>query len=221
MGRTNTHQTQTDRVGFEAVVRDPCRARHFGTQGVPREHVGHMVDMATCAVSVCDFQAWRFIAIEDPGLMADMRDAVLERFDELALTPGLALQERRLAVVRTQALAFAKAPLCLAVVALPADTPAEELMKMAGLSPEEQTRLCVRPELQSSGAAVQLVATSARSLGYAVCWTCAPIIAGERLEELLDIESPERLVALVAVGRPAEQPTAARKAAAQAALTFR
>jgi nitroreductase len=68
---------------------------------------------------------------------------------------------------------------------------------------------------------VQLLTTSAHSLGYAVCWTCAPIIAGERLEALLGVQTPERLVALVAVGRPAEQPTAARKVPVEAALSFR
>jgi nitroreductase len=221
MGRTNTHQTQTDRVGFEALVRDPCRARHFRDDTIPREHVEHMVELATCAISVCDSQAWRFIAVQDPQLLVGMREAVLDRFDELALKPGLALRDRQRTMVRAQALSFAKAPLCIAVVALPSGSPAEELMELAGMTQEEHDRLCVRPELQSAGAAVQLLATSAHSLGYAACWTCAPIIAGEQLEALLGVEAPDRLIALVAVGRPDEQPVGPRKLPVQAALSFR
>lgn len=180
-----------------------------------------MVDLATCAVSVCDTQAWRFIAVQDPGLLAAMRTAVLHRFEELALRPGLALRERRRIAARAQALSFAKAPLCIGVIALPSSSPAEALMELAGMTQEEHDRLCVRPELQSSGAAVQLLTTSAHSLGYAACWTCAPIIAGERLEALLGVEPPARLVALVAVGRPAEQPSASRRVPVEAALSFR
>ncbi len=102
---------------------------------------------------------------------------------------------------------FAKAPLCIAVLALPSGSPIEDLMESAGLTQEEHDRLCVRPELQSAGAAVQLLTTSAHAMGYATCWTCAPIVAGERLEQLLLVDSPARLVALVAIGRASEQPT--------------
>jgi nitroreductase len=220
MARGHVGTTQTDRDGFEAVVRDPCRARHFTDDSVLREEVVHMVDLATCAVSVCDTQAWRFIAVQDPALLVRMREAVLDRFDDLALKPRLALQERRRFMARAQALTFAKAPLCIAVIALPSSTPAEEIMQLAGMTREEQDRLCVRPELQSAGAAVQLLTTSAHSLGYAACWSCAPIIAGESLEALLGVEAPARLVALVAIGRPSEQPVPPRKVPMEAALSF-
>jgi hypothetical protein len=43
---------------------------------------------------------------------------------------------------------------------------------------EEHDGLCARPELQSVGAAVQLLTSSAHELAYAACWTCAPIVAG-------------------------------------------
>ncbi len=108
----------TTASGFEAVVRDPCHARHFRDDAVPREDVEHMVDLAMCAASTCSAQAWRFLAVQDPELIGAMRAAVLERFEELALTPGLALQEHKRTAARAQALLFAKAPLCIAVLAL-------------------------------------------------------------------------------------------------------
>jgi nitroreductase len=180
-----------------------------------------MVDLAMCAASTCSAQAWRFIAVQDPELIHAMRAAVLERFEELALKPGLALQDHKRTAARAQALVFAKAPLCIAVLALPSNSPIEELLELSGMSQEERDRLCVRPELQSAGAAVQLLTTSAHSLGYAACWTCAPIVAGERLEGLLGVQPPVRLVALVAVGRSAEQPTTSKRMPLEQALTFR
>ncbi len=221
MGTVPAHLLPSDRDGFEAVVRDPCRVRHFRDDAVAREDVEHMVELAMCATSTCAGQAWRFIAVQDPRLIAAMRAAVLERFEELALSPKLALQEHKRMAARAQALMFAKAPLCVAVLALPSGSPVEELMELAGLTRDELDRLCVRPELQSAGAAVQLLTTSAHSLGYAACWTCAPIIAGERLESLLGVEAPARLVALVGVGRAAEQPAASRRLPLVQTLSFR
>lgn len=221
MGTTHAHLRSSDRDGFENVVRDPCRVRHFLDDEVPRADVEHMVELAMCATSTCAGQAWRFIAIRDRELMAAMRDVVLERFDELALTPGLALQEHKRTAARAQALQFAKAPLCIAVLALPSGSPIEQLLELAGLTREEHERLCVRPELQSAGAAVQLLTTSAHSLGYSCCWTCAPIVAGEGLERLLGVEPPARLVALVAVGKAAEQPEASQRVPLERTLTFR
>jgi len=211
----------SDRDGFEAVVRDPCHVRRFLDEEVPRADVEHMVGLATCATSACDSQAWRFIAIRDRELLAAMGAAVIERFEQLALRPGLALQEQKRMVARAQALFFAKAPLCIAVLVLPSSSPIEELMKLAGVSQEEHNRLCARPDLQSVGAAVQLLSTSAHAMGYAACWTCAPIVAGERLEELLDVAAPARLVALVSVGRPAELPAAHKRLPLEQVLSFR
>lgn len=213
--------TPSDRIGFEAVSRDPCRVRHFRPDAIPRRDVEHMVELALCAVSTCETQTWRFIAIQDPELIGAMRTAVLERFEELALKPNLALKEHKRTAARAQALMFAKAPLCIAVLALPSGSPIEELLELAGMTPEERERLCVRPELQSAGAAVQLLTTSAHSLGYSVCWTCAPIVAGERLEKLLGVQPPARLVALVAVGRSAEQPMASKRMSLEQTLAFR
>jgi nitroreductase len=221
MTRTLADPVGAGRDGFEAIVRDPCIVRHFTHDPVPREHVEHMVDLARGAISVCDSQSWRFIAVQDTAVIAAMRDAVLGRFEELARGPRLALQVRLRDRARSQALSFSKAPLCLAVVALPPRSTAEELMGLSGLTREEQERLCVRPELQSAGAAVQLLATSATSLGYATCWSCAPIVAGERLEAILGVDPPDRLVAVVAVGKAGEQPASPRKAPIRLALSFR
>jgi nitroreductase len=221
MTAVQTPRLSGDRDAFEAVVREPCHVRRFSHEEVPREDIEHMVGVATSAVSACNWQVWHFIAIQDRELIAAMQAAVLERFEQLALRPGLALQEQKRMVARQQALLFAKAPLCMAVLATPHDSPMEELMRLAGISQEEHDRICARPELQSAGAAVQLLTSTAHAMGYAACWTCAPIVAGERLEELLEVTAPTRLVALVPIGRPAELPTAPKRRPLDEVLSFR
>jgi nitroreductase len=209
------------RSSHDTCAESIVRVRRFVDEQVPRDDVARMVELASCAASVCESQAWRFIAVQDRALIAAMRAAVLERFEELAMRPGLALQEQKRMVVRAQALVFAKAPLCVAVLSLPSATPAEELMKLAGMSQEEHDRLCVRPDLQSAGAAVQLLASAAHSMGYSACWTCASIVAGERLEGLLQVVPPARLVALVPIGRPAGAPTPRKRLPLERVLSFR
>ncbi len=221
MTSAQTPLISSDRDAFEAVVREPCHVRRFLDEAVPRADVEHMVALATCAVTACNWPVWRFIAIQDRELIAAMQAAVLERFEKLALRPGLALQEQKRLVARQQALLFAKAPLCMAVLTTPHDSPMEELMRLAGISQEEHDRICARPELQSAGAAVQLLTSTAHAMGYGACWTCAPIVAAERLEELLDVVSPTRLVAMVPIGRPAELPAARQRRPLEHVLSFR
>lgn len=221
MTSVQTPLTSGDRDGFEVVVRDPCRVRRFLDEEIPRADIEHMIELATCAASACDSQVWRSIAIQDRELLRAMQVAVIERFEELASRPGLALREQERMVARAQALFFAKAPLCMAVVVTPPTSPMEELMKLAGVSQEEHDRLCARPELQSAGAAVQVLTTAAHTMGYSSCWTCAPMVAGDRLEQLLDVAPPARLVALLSIGRPAERPAPNRRLPLQQVLTFR
>ena len=100
---------------------------------------------------------------------------------------------------------------------LPHDSPMEELMRLSGISPgraRSSLRTTGAAERRGGGAAADI--HSAHAMGYGACWTCAPIVAGERLEQLLDVEPPARLVALVPIGRPAELPAAPKAAAARA-----
>ena len=68
---------------------------------------------------------------------------------------------------------------------------------------------------------MQVLSSSAHAMGYAACWTCAPIVAGERLQELLEVAPPARLVALVAIGLPAELATTPKRPPLDQVLSFR
>jgi nitroreductase len=50
---------------------------------------------------------------------------------------------------------------------------------------------------------VQVLITAAHALAYGACWLSAPVLAAPRLEELLGVVEPARLVAIVAVGTAA------------------
>lgn len=208
-------------MSFAAAVERRVSVRRFLSDPVPRVDVERMVELAARAASVRNAQMWRFIAIEDRDLLAKMREAVVERFEELTTWPAPADRQRQLLAARTHALHFADAPLCVAVLALPFASPMDELLDLACVSRKEHDRLRQRPDLQSVGAAVQLLITSAYAMGYGACWMCAPIVGAERLEALLSVKPPAQLAALVPIGRPAGTPKAARRLPLNRVLSFR
>jgi len=179
--------------------------RRFKSDPVPRDEVREMVRLATLAANAGNAQPWRFVAVDDPALLDTLRHAIEERIDEIARWPEVeaAGQSRETGRMRGYSTFFADAPLAIAVCALPYESLADRLLALHGVTREECDRLRQRPDLQSVGAAVQLLITAAHAMGYGSCWLSAPVIAAPRLEELLDIAAPARLVAIVAVGVPA------------------
>jgi nitroreductase len=208
-------------MSFAAAVERRVSVRRFRSDPVPRADVERMVELATRAASAGNGQMWRFIAIRDRNLLARMREAVVERFEELTTWPALADRWRQLMAARAHALFFAEAPLCIAVLALPYASRMDELLDLACVSREEHDRLRQRPDLQSVGAAVQLLITSAYATGYGACWMCAPVVAAQRLETLLRVKPPARLAALVPIGRPDGTPKASPRLPLSRVLSFR
>jgi nitroreductase len=78
-----------------------------------------------------------------------------------------------------------------------------------------------RPDLQSIGAAVQLLCTAAHALGYGTCWMTAPVLGAPAIERLLGVEPPARLVAVVPVGRPAGDVRPSSRRPVEDVLEFR
>ena len=196
--------------------------RRFTADPVPRADVVEMVRVATLAANAGNAQPWRFVAVDDPATLAAMRGAVEERLHEVARWPE-AQGETAGAAPDAPALLksttlFADAPLTIAVFGLPYESRVDRLLERHGVAREERDRLRARPDLQSIGAAVQLLLVAAHLLGYGACWMCAPVLAARRLEKLLGAAEPAHLAALVAVGVAAEPPAGGRPPAAAGRL---
>jgi coenzyme F420-0:L-glutamate ligase / coenzyme F420-1:gamma-L-glutamate ligase len=201
---------------------EPCASvRRFCSDAVPRSDVERMVELAMRTEDAGNTQMWRFIAIEDSRMLSVMREAVDMRFEQMVQHPSLEAHEGEIRDAHHRAVGFADAPLCIAVLCVPYRSRIGELLELAGVGHQEHERLHPRLDLQSVGAATQLLITAAHAMGYGACWTSAPVVAAELLEELLGIKPPERLVALVSVGRPAEASGASWRMPARAVLSFR
>ncbi len=192
------------------AVRGRSSVRRFRPDPVPRDDVRAMIELAVRAANAGNAQLWRFVAVDSIDVRAAMADRVQAALDEAAAWPETADMAADIRAMRAYSTFFADAPLVVAVFALPYVSRGDVLLDRRGLSTAEHDRLRARPDLQSIGAAVQLLCTAAHALGYGSCWMTAPVLAAPAIEQLLEVAPPARLAALVPVGRPLNdhEPTA-------------
>ncbi len=196
-------RSRLELTGLADAVHGRASVRRFAPDPVAREDVTAMVELAVRAANAGNAQMWRFVAVEDEGLRVRMREAVDAALDVVGAWPEVAGMDKELKALRAYSTFFAQAPLVIAVFGLPYGSKADEMLTRRGVSTEERDRLRARPDLQSIGAAVQVLCTAAHAMGYGSCWMTAPVMAAPAIETLLGVEPPARLVAVVPVGRPA------------------
>jgi nitroreductase len=195
--------TRFETTGLVDAVRGRASVRRFLPDPVPRDDVRTMVGLAVRAANAGNAQMWRFVAVDDPVIQVAMKQAVDDALDEMAAWPELEGMRKEIKALRAYATFFVDAPLVIAVFGLPYVSRGDEMLLARGLSGEDRDRLRARPDLQSIGAAVQLLCTAAHALGYGSCWMTAPVLAAPAIERLLGVDAEARLVAVVPVGRPA------------------
>jgi nitroreductase len=195
--------TRLDTIGLADAVYGRASVRRFLPDPVPRDDVRTMVGLAVRAANAGNAQVWRFVAVEDGSVRVAMKKAVDDALDEMAAWPELAGMRKEIKALRAYATFFVDAPLVIAVCGRPYVSRGDEMLLARGLGPEDRDRLRARPDLQSIGAAVQLLCTAAHALGYGSCWMTAPVLAAPAIERLLEVGPEARLAALVPIGRPA------------------
>ena len=215
------HRSRLELTGLADAVHGRASVRRYAPERVPREDVAAMVGLAVRAANAGNAQMWRFIAVEDANLRAAMKDAVDAALDVMAAWPEAEGMEKELRSYRAYSTFFAGAPLVMAIVGLPYGSVADRLFDARGTPRDERDRLRARPDLQSIGAAVQLLCTGAHTMGYGSCWMTAPILAAPAIETLLGVEPPAALVAVVPIGRPASPPRPSSRRPVEDVLEFR
>jgi nitroreductase len=199
-------RSRLETIGLADAVHGRSSVRKYAPDPVPREDVEAMVGLAIRAANAGNAQSWRFIAVEDAVTRAAMKDAVEAAIDGLAAWPEAEEYAKELKAYRAYATFFGEAPLVVAVFGVPYRSIADVLLHKHKVSAEERDRLRQRPDIQSIGGAVQVLCTAAHALGYGSCWMTAPVLAAPAIEALLGVDDPQRLVAVVPIGRAATPP---------------
>jgi len=195
-------RSRLETTGLADAVHGRTSVRKYAPDPVPREDVEAMVGLAVRAANAGNAQSWRFVAVQDAALRAGMKHAVDAAIDALAAWPEAEGLDKEIKAYRAYATFFAEAPLVMAVFGMPYRSLADVLLEEHEVPREDRDRRRQRPDVQSIGAAVQLLCTAAHALGYGSCWMTAPVLAAPAIEGLLGVEPPARLVAVVPIGRP-------------------
>jgi nitroreductase len=218
---TDHARARLEAARLVATLEGRASVRRFLPDPVPRDDVRAMIGLAVRAANAGNAQMWRFAAVDDPVTQVAMKQAVDDVLDEMAAWPELEGMRKEIKALRAYATFFVDAPLVVAVFGLPYASRGDEMLLAHGLSREDRDRLRARPDLQSIGAAVQLVCTAAHALGYGSCWMTAPVLAAPAIERLLGVDPEARLVALVPLGRPAGDVTPTSRLPLDDVLEFR
>ncbi len=184
---------------FEAL-KSRRSIRKFTNEPVYDEDIYKIIDAARQAPSGNNRQPWNFIVIRKEKVIEEMAQAVHERMDELLNWPETKGCEKDLRKYRYLFTFFTHAPVVIAIVVRHYKSSMSQILEKRGFT------IYHHSDEQSVAAAVQNLLLAAHALGYGACWMTGPLVAIERLEEILNIEDGSNLMALVPLGRPARIP---------------
>jgi nitroreductase len=179
--------------------------RKFKSDKIPKKDIYDIIQAASLAPSAHNKQMWRFIAISNQEVLKGMEKAIVGEIEELNNWPELKEIGLKVKGLRAYSTFFVKAPLVFAILVKPYHSIVDEVLKLDGLKKEQADLLQSYVEIQSVAAAVENLLLAATEKGYGTCWMCGPLIATQALEEILQIEEPWKLMALVPLGIPNQE----------------
>jgi len=189
------------------AIRGRRSIRHFTEDPVPDADIVRIIETAGLAPSGANQQMWRFVAVCNKELREKMRQVVVNKLDDMLAWPETGDLRPRITALKRQGTYFADAPVAIAVLTEPYNSPVDRwLLPAHGLTYEQIHKLRGDPATQSLGAAIMTLCLAAYALGYGTVWMCGQNYAGEELEKLLPVPEGWRLAAMIALGVPAEDP---------------
>lgn len=194
--------------------------RKFKREPIREEDLKKILDAARWAANAGNSQPWHFLVVRGDQLRDRMAQAVERMAAQIIRWPEVEEMVPRIQGSRPFWTFFREAPVTIAVLARPYESAADVALAKRGLPQHEVSRMRPYPGLQSVSAAIQNLLLAAHSLGYGTCWMTGPLVAYRELEEILGVEAPWELVALVPLGVPADPPSPRPRRGIEEIVTF-
>ena len=185
---------------FLQFVRSRRSIRKFRKDPLSRENLHHIIEAASWAPSASNRQDWEFTIITSPTTKKRMEDIVRNCWKSI-------LDKSETGVIKEELEKYAKnfdwfshAP---ALIVISAKRPEAFLSNLLGEGAEDVAGTEI-----SAAMAAQNLMLAAHALGIGSCCITGPLAAQEALKELLGLGKRRKIICLVALGYPAEQPEA-------------
>lgn len=208
--RRSPRETLDAATPFLSLIAERRSVRQFAPDAPPRELVMRAIESATHAPSGMNKQPWRFIVVANDRVKSEMVQRVSGEIETiLTLLAGDEYADKVAGYLRNYATLFRRAPIVINVLYREYGQVIASLLERANMSYPENQEEAANPAMQSVSAAIQNLQLAAHALGLATCWMTAPLFAKEQLHELLAVEEPWQLAAVIPIGYPLRERTCA------------
>jgi nitroreductase len=186
---------------FLSVLAGRRSVRDFTPDVPPRDLVMRAIEAATHAPSGMNKQPWRFVVVANDALRGAMVTCVSTEIEKiLTLLAGDEYADKVADYMRNYATLFRSAPVVINVLYREYGQVIASLLDRSGLQYPENQEEAANPAMQSVSAAIQNLQLAAHAMGLATCWMTAPLLARRQLHELLGVETPWQLAAVIPIG---------------------
>ncbi len=193
---------------FFALIAGRRSVRQFAPDTPPRELIMRAIESATHAPSGMNKQPWRFVVVANERVKEEMVTRVSREIETiLALLAGDEYADKVAGYLRNYATLFRNAPVVINVLYREYGQVIASLLERSNISYPENQEEAANPAMQSVSAAIQNLQLAAHAVGLATCWMTAPLFAKQQLHELLGVEEPWQLAAVIPIGYAARENT--------------
>jgi nitroreductase len=188
------------------LMRSRRSVRRFKPEHPGRQRIERLLEAAITAPSASNKQPWRFFVVSSPPRIAAMATAVREAVDRVAghVEPASEESFRSYGSYFTR---FEAAP--VVVVALFRPLTVLSHLVDAGIAAADRERIEVMERqsgLIGTSMALQNLLLAAHEMGLGASGMTGPLVASERLREILEVPASWHIAALVPIGFPDEEP---------------
>jgi len=194
--------------------------RRFRPEPPPRALVERLIAAAVTAPSATNQQPWRFLAVSRPDAIARIAASVREEVDRIAghVEPALEPSFRAYGDFFTR---FEGAP--LVIVVLHRGLSLLSSMVDARLPEPLRARIAALERdsgLMGAAMALENLLLAAHDLGLGASGMTGPLVASDRIREILEVPARWEIAALAPVGYPDEVPPAPERKPVGAVLRW-
>ena len=204
-------------VDFLEIIKTRRSVRKFKKEPLPDSDILKIIEAASYAPSGNNKQNWHFIVIKSSAVINSMSEAVKNKMQGLAEQINSEEDRRGLLNYSRFYTVFENAPVTIACIMKPYESPATRILKAHRLEKGYKST----GGLQGVSAAIENILLASKALGYGTCWMTGPMIARTELEKILGVSAPDELVALVPLGVPEKQPPMPDRKKIEEIITFK
>jgi len=207
------------------LIKSRRSIRKFQDKPVPEDLLLKALELATWAPNGGNYQPWRFLIIQNKGLIEKIADAVKAKTQQMGSWPEANQFGETVKRWQRNADFFRNAPVCIAVLMGKYASVADQILKSRGEDDPvarevRSSRQIGNSSLQSVAAAITSLLLILHHLGLGSTWLAGPLIAKKEIEQMLNVPSDWDFVDLIPIGYSAETPSVPMRKPIKDVVTF-